>query len=229
MRLSLRLAFSSSLPGLRQSAALSRSRNPHRAYVTRAALCANVLHLGRKSGKDAIYDAPVETYITRMRSSLRVEERWLRSDAAVAEAHRLAERTPVVLLHEAGPIPRSSVHFSELLYDRLQRGGSRVTFVIGDDDGIPSELLSASTSSASPNIETLSLSTLTFTHKMVRCLSNCVFVHSAKQTSAAALWSRSSDFAISSRRVRFVSFLLSSFTARPRFEQTPNIIASLII
>lgn len=137
-------------------------------YTTRAALCAQVLHLGRRSGKDAAYDAPVQTYVARMRSSLRVEERWVRADAAVTEVRRIAVRAPVLLLHETGPMPRNSAHFSELLYDRLIRGGSRVAFVIGDDDGIPQELLNDSNNSSLPNIETLSLSSLTLTHKMVR-------------------------------------------------------------
>lgn len=140
-----------------------------RRLATRAALAVELLHLGRRSGKDGVYDAAVETLLVRMRGTLRIDERWVRPPSALAEVQKLAAKRPVILLHERGEMPKCSVDFSTILYDRLQRGGSRVAFVIGGDDGLPKELLALAEGGANGgNVETMSLGPLTLTHKMCR-------------------------------------------------------------
>lgn len=147
------------------------SRAPSRPLCARnrparAALAVELLHLGRRSGKDAVYDGAVDTLTTRMRGALRLDERWVRPSAAVTEVRKLSAKRPVLLLHERGKMPKCSVDFSAILYDRLQRGGSRVAFVVGGDDGLPGELLAMAEGGG--NVETMSLGPLTLTHKMCR-------------------------------------------------------------
>ena len=54
------------------------------------------------------------------------------------------------------------------MYQWLDQGGSRLVFVIGGADGLPSELLTPN--SAAKKEQLLSLSSLTFTHQFARTL-----------------------------------------------------------
>ncbi|GAB0492866.1 hypothetical protein MMPV_004136 [Pyropia vietnamensis] len=117
-----------------------------------------VVTLGRRSTKDAAFDGPVDTYITRARPRLDISCRWVTPATAAATllpGGRRGGRTVggggggggggaaggawphVICLDEGGAAPASSDAFASLLYDRLERGGSRVVFVIGEADGLP--------------------------------------------------------------------------------------------
>jgi len=98
-----------------------------------------------------------------------VETNWLKPATAVASIKSLCSESAVILLDEHGKMPRDSEHFSDIIYNALEQGGSRLAIVIGDAEGLPSELLSYAEElrRTSTAVQVLSLSPLTFTHKMV--------------------------------------------------------------
>ena len=54
----------------------------------------------------------------------------------------------------------TSVEFSNFLYKKLEQGGSRLSFVIGDKEGLPKDF----------SYPCISLSLMTFTHQMCRLI-----------------------------------------------------------
>lgn len=56
----------------------------------------------------------------------------------------------------------SSPEFADKLYQWLEQGGARLTFVIGGPDGLPEEL--------KRTLPLISLSAMTFTHQMARLI-----------------------------------------------------------
>jgi 23S rRNA pseudoU1915 N3-methylase RlmH len=129
-----------------------------------------VINIGRHSSKDAALDGAVDEYVKRLRPVMDVDTRWIKPDAAVAAVMDAAQSGAAVLcLAAKGMVLRSSEHFAELLYSRLESGGSRLRFVVGDADGLPEGLKPGALGLRSrPNVEHVSLSNLTLTHKMVR-------------------------------------------------------------
>ncbi|KAM3573833.1 hypothetical protein VYU27_004178 [Nannochloropsis oceanica] len=112
----------------------------------------------RTGGEEYLNDAYLE-YTKRLRPVLELETIWHKTDeelkAAVAK-----EKAPVICLDERGKqLP--SLELADVLYKRLEEGGSRLVFVIGGAEGLPSAL---------KNKELWSLSKLTFTHQWARVL-----------------------------------------------------------
>jgi len=143
-----------------------------------------VVTLGRRSTKDAVYDGAVDTYITRAGPRLDIACRWVAPATAAAALlpggsdrpgggkATAGPRAHVICLDEGGLAPASSDAFATLLYDRLERGGSRLVFVIGEADGLPPAFREAVARAAGRGpvggVEALSLSPLTLPHKLVR-------------------------------------------------------------
>lgn len=69
---------------------------------------------------------------------------------------------PYICLDPNG-IQRTSPDFSDFLYREFEKQGSRLTFVIGGPDGLPSNILKRASHS-------ISFSKMTFTHQHVRLL-----------------------------------------------------------
>lgn len=61
-------------------------------------------------------------------------------------------------------LPKDSRHFAHLVYKAFEEGGSKIAFVIGDADGLSEDMRALR---GRRGVSLLSLSTLTFTHKMV--------------------------------------------------------------
>lgn len=135
----------------------------------RAKLGVTVLNVGRHSSKDAVFDDAITEYVRRMRHSLSVDVRWVKPDAAVGSVLASAKSgASVVCLDGRGESPKSSEHFAEIVFRKLELGGSRLTFVIGDAEGLPAELvMHALNPAGKPKLDLLSLGPLTLTHKMV--------------------------------------------------------------
>jgi len=142
-----------------------------------------VVTLGRRSTKDAVYDSAVDMYITRAGPRLDIACRWVApataaaallpsgSDRAGGGKATAGPRAHVICLDEGGSAPASSDAFATLLYDRLERGGSRLVFVIGEADGLSPafrEAVRAAGRGPAGGVEALSLSPLTLPHKLVR-------------------------------------------------------------
>ena len=91
---------------------------------------------------------------------------WVRDDAALEASWRKArENEPCIVLDERG-YTYNSVEFSELLYEKMEEGGSRVSFFIGGAECLPPALKEAS----SKKQPLFSLGRLTYTHQMARLL-----------------------------------------------------------
>ncbi|CAB9508668.1 large subunit methyltransferase H [Seminavis robusta] len=140
-----------------------------------------------KSGTHDQWMSPaIEMYTTRLRSAqMDVETEWHKTDEALIKGvlGDVQKGATVVVLDPHGKLP-SSETFAADLYEWLERGGSRVVFVIGGAEGLPWELKSGQlmmTSSSSKGnnkksathnkqLPLLSLSKLTFTHQFARLL-----------------------------------------------------------
>ena len=91
---------------------------------------------------------------------------WHKTDEHLLNAVE-KDLSPRIILDVTGKM-LDSPDFGDLVFDRLEAGGSRLCFVIGGADGLPSELRPGQSSS---QLDTyFSLSKLTFTHVMARVL-----------------------------------------------------------
>ncbi len=107
--------------------------------------------------KEAWLEEALEEYLKRLKATFQIEFAFAKSDAQLLEW--LQKEGKVVALDPAGK-NFTSEQFSSFLFEQIEAGGSRLTFVIGGPEGLPQNLrLSAFL---------LSLSPLTFTHQLAR-------------------------------------------------------------
>ncbi|MCB1107387.1 MAG: 23S rRNA (pseudouridine(1915)-N(3))-methyltransferase RlmH [Chlamydiia bacterium] len=103
----------------------------------------------------------------------KTKEKWLQEGLAEYEKRlggieiewdykTLPQKAPFICLDPRGK-SYSSTTFSEFLYKEFEKEGSRLTFVIGDADGLPSHLLEKAS-------HVITLSKLTFTHQLARLI-----------------------------------------------------------
>lgn len=123
-------------------------------------LTVNIVIEGRKSGaEDWINDGCVE-YEKRLTNSLTVNTIFVKTNADLVSWAANAKGV-VIALDESGK-EHSSVDFSSFLYKSFEKGGARVSFLIGGFAGLPSEIRS--------KYPLVSLSRMTWTHQMARLL-----------------------------------------------------------
>lgn len=134
--------------------------------------------VGRKNGSEQWIEDGYKMYETRLKpSSVDLVTVWHKNnDDLIKNVLGEAEKGhSIVLLDPFGDKMTSEV-FTESMYKWLEAGGSRLTFVIGGADGLPSELRYDSSSyikngsKRGSNFSLLSLSDLTFTHQFARTL-----------------------------------------------------------
>jgi len=134
----------------------------------------NIRIVGRKSGSEAWLEDACEMYLTRLRpSGLEVDTTWHKDNPALVKGVETdASKGNVVVLLDPLGKTKTSEQFSEDLYEWLDRGGSRMSFVIGGAEGLPSELKypTAAASGKSQKPFMISLSSMTFTHQFARLL-----------------------------------------------------------
>ncbi|KAL3942397.1 MAG: hypothetical protein SGBAC_003391 [Bacillariaceae sp.] len=129
----------------------------------------NIRIVGRKSGGETWLEDACEMYLTRLRpSGVEVDTTWHKDNPALIKGVETdaSKGNMVVLLDPLGKT-KTSEQFSEDLYEWLDRGGSRMSFVIGGAEGLPSELKYPPTRQK-PSM--ISLSSMTFTHQFARLL-----------------------------------------------------------
>ena len=107
--------------------------------------------------KERWLEDAIELYTTRLRGTLELECVWVRDDAALVKQAR--DAGSVIALDPLGKTCTSE-EFAELLFAAIERGGSRLSFIIGGAEGLPKEVRADAT--------LVSLSRLTFTHQMAR-------------------------------------------------------------
>ena len=121
--------------------------------------------VGRRSGSEKWLEDAYNMYATRLRASpLEVETVWHKTDQDLIKGVQgdLDKNHVVVLLDPKGK-QRTSEMFGEEIFSWLNRGGSRLAFVIGGAEGLPQELKEQS-------LEMMSLSDMTFTHQFARTM-----------------------------------------------------------
>jgi 23S rRNA (pseudouridine1915-N3)-methyltransferase len=151
------------------SSSLSLERRPDKSRVSLyMGMKINIRIVGRKSSERWLEEG-CEMYETRLRpSNVEVETTWHKDNPALikgVEGDR-SKGHSIVLLDPLGAT-KTSERFTEDMYECLDRGGSRLSFVIGGAEGLPLDLKYPSQGSK-PTL--ISLSALTFTHQFARML-----------------------------------------------------------
>lgn len=142
-----------------------------------------ILIVGRKNGSEAWLEDAYSMYETRLQPSLLdVSTIWHKNDDDLSKNVLAdAEKGHTIVLLDPTGKTYTSEKFSEAVFDWLDIGGSRLSFVIGGAEGLPPELKYGygtsgngkkrnKTSSAGPQFQLFSLSSLTFTHQFARTL-----------------------------------------------------------
>lgn len=143
-----------------------------RASVLTMGLNIKIRIVGRKNGSEKWLDDAYSMYETRLRpSNINVETVWHKNDNDLVKGVQTDRDKghSVVLLDPKGKT-RTSEEFSGDMYEWLDQGGSRSTFVIGGAEGLPPQLKQTDKGQRPSNSMMLSLSALTFTHQFARTL-----------------------------------------------------------
>mmetsp|Transcript_16735 Transcript_16735/g.21834 ORF Transcript_16735/g.21834 Transcript_16735/m.21834 type:complete len:231 (-) Transcript_16735:131-823(-) len=149
-------------------------RNPnanvqHASSTTRLhGIKATIRIVGRKTSEKWIEEG-CKMYETRLRpNNVDVVTEWCKNnDALIKNVQNDAERsTPIIMLDPFAKESSSEV-FTDRFYKWVEKGGSRVVFVIGGAEGLPEELRSGKAIGNQKPI-LYSLSQLTFTHQFAR-------------------------------------------------------------
>eukprot|EP00536_Pseudo-nitzschia_multiseries_P013452 jgi/Psemu1/211637/e_gw1.575.81.1 len=137
----------------------------------------NIRIVGRKSSEPWLEDG-VDMYEKRLRpSNVGVETTWHKDNVALMKGVDMDRNKnhKVICLDPTG-VQYTSEKFTEKVYQWLDEGGSRLSFVIGGAEGLPPELKYPSYSSGKKSkdnaapVVLISLSVLTFTHQFARLL-----------------------------------------------------------
>ena len=146
----------------------------------------NIRIVGRKSSEPWLEEG-VDMYEKRLRpSNVEVDTTWHKDNAALMKGIDMdrSKSHKVICLDPTGTQPTSE-KFSDQVYQWLEEGGSRLSFVIGGAEGLPTELkypsYTSSTKKSNNNNNNnkdnnnkppimISLSVLTFTHQFARLL-----------------------------------------------------------
>ena len=124
--------------------------------------------VGRKNNGEKWLEDAYSTYDTRLKpTNLNVQTFYHKNDNELTKNIEADESKnhKVILLDPLGKLVTSEV-FSDNMYNWLEDGGSRLTFVIGGAEGLPEELKAG----RSGKNDLLSLGKMTFTHQFARVL-----------------------------------------------------------
>lgn len=145
-----------------------RERHHGSTTCLRMGMKVNIRIVGRKSSERWLEEA-CEMYETRLRpSNVEVETTWHKDNTGLVKGVEgdFSKSHAVVLLDPLGAT-KTSERFTDDMFEWLDRGGSRLSFVIGGAEGLPSELKYPS---SGPKPTMISLSAMTFTHQFARML-----------------------------------------------------------
>ena len=154
-------------------------RNENRDASTSSAMYmgmkVNIRIVGRKSSEPWLEEG-VDMYEKRLRpSNVEVDTTWHKDNAALMKGIDMDRNKnhKVICLDPTGTQPTSE-KFADNVYQWLDEGGSRLSFVIGGAEGLPAELKYPSYTSGKKSKDKatilMSLSVLTFTHQFARLL-----------------------------------------------------------
>ena len=123
-------------------------------------LTVNIVIVGRKNGGDNWISDGCDEYEKRLTNSLHLQTCFVKTDAELVKYAGSAKGV-VLALDESGK-ECTSTEFSKLVFNSLEEGGARLTFLIGGFAGLPTEIKSTH--------KLVSLSKMTWTHQMARLL-----------------------------------------------------------
>lgn len=109
--------------------------------------------------KEGWLDEAINEYVKRLQPVASFEFIWAKNDLQLIT---LAEKDAAVICLDAGGKVMDSEQFSSFLMKELEKGGARLTFVIGGAEGLP-ELMKG-------KYPLISLSPMTFTHQIARLI-----------------------------------------------------------
>ena len=167
---SLSLAYCTFLPTSWRSTYPRRGR-----HSILCALRINIHIRGRERGGEKWIEEGYDQYAIRLRpQGIELRTIWHKTDAkllAAISGKGIDADSPKICLDVLGK-EKTSPAFSELCFQRLEQGGSRLCFVIGGAEGLPDELRPGQRDDTGIDgtIDHFSLSRLTFTHQMARVL-----------------------------------------------------------
>ena len=113
-----------------------------------------ILSIGKN--KESWLDEALKDYSDRLKRTAKIE--WLFVESNPELEKKIDGHT--IALDPQGKL-YSSEQFSELLLKEVEKGGSRLTFIIGGPEGLPPSF---------KKLPLISLSPLTFTHQMARLI-----------------------------------------------------------
>lgn len=116
-----------------------------------------ILTIGKT--KEHWLDEAIEEYLKRLKTAASIEFVYARDNAQLVELAEKSER--VIALDEKGRLLDSPA-FSTFLIDHLEKGGARLSFIIGAAEGLPEKI--------KKEYPLFSLSPLTFPHQIARLL-----------------------------------------------------------
>lgn len=100
-----------------------------------------------------------DEYCKRLKTTAQIETLWAKDDKHL---ELLAEKEDRLILLDPQGKMHTSESFSKFLWEEIEKGGAKTTFLIGGAEGIPQALKDKN--------ESISLSRLTFTHQMTRLI-----------------------------------------------------------
>jgi 23S rRNA (pseudouridine1915-N3)-methyltransferase len=101
----------------------------------------------------------MQMYVERLSPWAQFEFVWLKD---LAHLEKEVEKEKHVVILDATGHMCDSIAFSEWVFKEIEKGGSRLSFVIGPADGLPEAM--------KKRYPAVSLSRLTFTHQLARLL-----------------------------------------------------------
>lgn len=109
--------------------------------------------------KEEWLDEAIQEYLRRLQPLASIELLWAKNDEQLMA---LAEKDSAVICLDPQGKMMDSARFSSFLMKELEKGGARLTFVIGGPEGLPEVMRS--------RYPLVSLSPMTFTHQMARLI-----------------------------------------------------------
>ena len=109
--------------------------------------------------KEEWLDEAIQEYVKRLQPVATFDFIWAKNDE---QLQSLAEKDEAVICLDSSGKMYDSIQFSSFLMKELEKGGARLTFVIGGAEGLPAAM--------KERYPLISLSLMTFTHQVARLI-----------------------------------------------------------
>lgn len=107
--------------------------------------------------KEVWLEDAIQEYVKRLKAIIHLDFIWAKDDYQLIE---LAQKESILICLDPAGHEFSSEEFAAFIEQSWEKGGSRLTFVIGGAEGLPKELKNSH--------KLISLSRMTFTHQITR-------------------------------------------------------------